>query len=229
MSLPDCKHLADDDKKVFCPTGYFVPDFEEYGEDMSWYEQRMKEDQEKNDERGVKYWKNVIDEQIKNKQIAGKYALVSGCVWGDDSGGWKVCLLDLSEIEQGKLKLDTETLGYFELPHYVKLKDCVNWEDPDRFNIAIGGDFQFDIDNPEKSGFLGYSFASAKMYSGDNWNNFEINKLDKEKIIEDKEKITQIIKDRISEEYKKHSRNIDGWEEIAARKIYSSLNIEIKK
>jgi len=180
MSLPDCKHIADDDKKVFCPTGYFVPDFEEYGEDMTWYEQRMTEDRQKGDERGVKYWQGVIDEQIKNKQIAGKYALVSGCVWGDDSGGWKVCLLDLSEVEEGKLTLDTKTLGYFELPHYIKLKDCVNWEEPDRFNIAIGANFQFDIENHEKSGFLGYSFASAKMYSGDDWENFEIKEIEKD-------------------------------------------------
>jgi len=50
-----------------------------------------------------------------------------------------------------------------------------------------------------------------------------------EKTNDDKEKIIQIIKNRIEEENKKHSKSIDGWAEIAARKIYSSLNIEIKK
>jgi len=182
MSLLDFNHITEDDKKVFCPTGFFVPDFDEYGEDLSWYEQRREEDREKNDERGVKYWQNVIDETLKNKTIAERYALVSGCVWGDDSGGWKVSLLDLSEIEEGKLTIDFETLGYFELPHFVKLKDCVNWEDPDRFNISIGADFQFDIDNPKNSGFTGYSFASMKMFTGSDWSNFEIVKSKKNEV-----------------------------------------------
>jgi hypothetical protein len=45
----------------------------------------------------------------------------------------------------------------------------------------------------------------------------------------EKELIVKIILERIKDEQKKHESNIPDWHEIAARKIYASLNITLKK
>ena len=44
----------------------------------------------------------------------------------------------------------------------------------------------------------------------------------------EKELIIQIITERIKTEQKKHEHSIPNWHEIAARKIYASLNIKLK-
>ena len=51
------------------------------------------------------------------------YAFVSGCIWGDDST-WKIQLLDLNGVEDGKLARD-ERFGYITLPDKVSLADAV--------------------------------------------------------------------------------------------------------
>ena len=46
--------------------------------------------------------------------------------------------------------------------------------------------------------------------------------------MKDKEIIIQAIVQRIKDEQKKHESNIPNWHEIAARKIYASLDIKLK-
>lgn len=170
MSLPDCKHLCDDDKGVFCPTSYYAPDFEDY--DISeWHSKQLEEAKEKNDERGIKYWKSVIEDQEEQMQFVGKYALVAGCVWGDDSGGWKVHLLDISNIENGELML-LNTMGYFELPMNIqKLSDVVYWDEPRDIEIGVRSTFKLNKDL-DKSGFFGWNYSTLNMYSGDDYKNY---------------------------------------------------------
>jgi len=45
---------------------------------------------------------------------AGHWAIYSGCVWGDDSGGWKVRYIDLSRISEG-IVTSEERFGYIQL------------------------------------------------------------------------------------------------------------------
>jgi hypothetical protein len=44
----------------------------------------------------------------------------------------------------------------------------------------------------------------------------------------EKELIIKIITERIKNEQTKHEHSIPNWHEIAARKIYASLNIKLK-
>lgn len=46
--------------------------------------------------------------------------------------------------------------------------------------------------------------------------------------MDNKEIIIQAIAQRIKEEQKKHEHSIPDWHEIAARKIYASLDINMK-
>jgi len=46
--------------------------------------------------------------------------------------------------------------------------------------------------------------------------------------MKDKEIIIKAIAQRIKDEQKKHERSIPDWYEIAARKIYASLDIKLK-
>lgn len=111
MELPSCKHLADG-PEAFCPVDFYVPQGRDLNMDGS------------------------LPEYEKN---AGTFGFVSGCIWGDDSGGWKAEFLDLSKIEEGVLVQDGR-LGYFELPGYKDLKDCfdVGWYGEDgRIRISM--------------------------------------------------------------------------------------------
>jgi len=59
--------------------------------------------------------------------FCGKFGFIAGCVWGDDSS-WKIQYLDLSQIQQGKLKRD-DRFGYIEMPDSVdNLIDCISFD-----------------------------------------------------------------------------------------------------
>ncbi len=61
----------------------------------------------------------------------------------------------------------------------------------------------------------------------------KIDELEKEKQVEsdavDKEQIIKWIAQRIKDEQRKHSSFDENWHEIAARKIYASYDIKLKK
>ena len=53
------------------------------------------------------------------------WGLVAGCIWGDDSGGWKVQYLDLSRAAEGILKRESR-FGYLQLGPGATLKTGVD-------------------------------------------------------------------------------------------------------
>lgn len=105
------------------------------------------------EERKVAYLKEKERSQKENEEWYkrhpfitqfAKFGFVAGCVWGDDSGGWKLQFLDLSKADQGIVTRD-ERFGYLELPVGVKLADAVevlDWgfylNDPlEKINVRI--------------------------------------------------------------------------------------------
>lgn len=160
MSLPDCKEVARDKKSHFCPVDYTVPYHDPDEEEVNSCENFDPED--------------FDDDKTQILNLG----LVSGCVWGDDSGGWKLRAIDLSKLEKGKIKV-IQLFGYCELGTDDKLDDVVGWSSSceGRIHIPLASTFQFD--KKDKSGFLGHSFASLRLYQGDvkHWGNYEVKKI----------------------------------------------------
>lgn len=86
------------------------------------------------------------------QESKGKYGFVSGCVWGDDSGGDKLQFLDLSQINKGIFKRE-EKFGYIELAN-CSLKECIQIDDTDEdigvvyINVSEQEHYRLD-DTPE--------------------------------------------------------------------------------
>lgn len=138
MSLPDCKHLGSTNDFDFCPVDYYVPDFTEFLEMKKFYEERIAKGDDK------KHWAMSLEEWHKERALVGTKALVSGCVWGDDSGGWKVHMLDISDIENGNIK-HLNSLGYFQLPNNGEsLRDMANWDEPNELELPLGMRFRVE-------------------------------------------------------------------------------------
>ena len=165
MELPSCKEIATNDDS-FCPVEFYVPSYDNM---MS------KED---NDE-----WNNQF------KDVEGTFGFVSGCYWGDDSS-WKIAYLDLSDMLNGKIKLEHK-FGYIEQPPELSLQQCICMYDyaPGKeynqhgINIAHGHHFQLDsnylagapivIDNKSKE-----EIGKLPLYEG-----VDLNQLNKDELI----------------------------------------------
>ena len=147
MSLPDCK-LISEHNSGFCPVDFCIPDQNE----------------------------DCLEDVDENSYFANM-AIVSGCVWGDDSGGWKIKAVNMKDINNIKVE---PFFGYCQLHSDKNLDDCVGWSSfaGGRITIPLEVDFHFDKDN-SKSGALGYSFSDLKQYSGNSWDNYEVTKLPK--------------------------------------------------
>lgn len=96
-------------------------------------------------------WDNI---ELKEEGIEGTFGFVSGCIWGDDHS-WKLEYLDLSDIKNGNIKRENK-FGYFELPNYKELKDCISFDywcyDKDNSNdsdriISLNGLVRYDFDS----------------------------------------------------------------------------------
>ena len=73
------------------------------------------------------------------------FALVAGCVWGDDSS-MKVEFVDLAGVAAGKIVRE-DRFGYLELPHSLSLSDAVSmhgWS-PERPVLTIAHATDFDL------------------------------------------------------------------------------------
>lgn len=73
------------------------------------------------------------------KDSGGRVGLVTGCVWGDDSS-WKIQLLDLRHIRDGKLVRMEDALGYLELAGSAsELSEIIrSWgKDKIRFQLPV--------------------------------------------------------------------------------------------
>lgn len=145
MSLPDCQLIVEHNSG-FCPVDFSVPNDYDY-----WDESKLD----------------------PNSKIAN-LAIVAGCVWGDDSGGWKLEAIDLSKISEGKLKVQ-DLFGYCELGSNELLDDCVAWMSlyNGRILIPLMSEYQFEENNSE-SGFLPHSMTDIKHYAGKRWDNYEM-------------------------------------------------------
>lgn len=108
MSLPECKDLCGV-TPGFCPVSYAVP-FEEYSV--------------------IDESKTVYDsEWFKSVEHKPNFVFVSGCVWGDDVGGWKLQLINLKNLEEGIIE-QIEPFGYIEMWGSAKdLSDMIDIED----------------------------------------------------------------------------------------------------
>jgi len=165
MSLPDCKLIAEH-ASGFCPVDFAIP--RDDSDDF------------------------FRSEDLKETDFMGTFALVAGCVWGDDSGGWKIEAVDLSNIIKGKLEVKP-LFGYFESCYTGKLEDAVSWSSEGNFHrvsLPMMTSFQIDEKDVSKSGFLGYGINDIKRYDGKSWDNFKVIKTyDRDKKISIGEKI----------------------------------------
>jgi len=149
MSLPDCKLIAEH-ASGFCPVDFAIP--REDGDDY------------------------FMSEHLKENDFMGKFAVAAGCVWGDDSGGWKIQAVDLSHINEGKLEVKP-LFGYFESCYTGNLEDALEWSSDDGFHrvsLPMKMEFQIDENDVLNSGFLGYNIKDIKHYKGKNWDNFNV-------------------------------------------------------
>lgn len=106
IELPSCKHVAgacEWENAGFCPTGFYVPE-------PSTDEEIEKDDRDEDDDR-------YPDAEYR-KNMNGQFGFVCGCVWGDDSGGWKLEFVDLSRLSEGKFTQSAK-FGYLELPSNI--------------------------------------------------------------------------------------------------------------
>ena len=145
MSLPDCKDLGGEerDKCGFCPVEFYVPTLEDY----DWY---MNEEKAKKQGRKPPY-EPYMEGWINSwKGLKPTLAFKCGCCWGDDSGGWKLQMFDISEAKNGILKpID---IGYIELTQDMKLKDCIRLDsmcsaDDKWITISVSKRIYLDKDN----------------------------------------------------------------------------------
>lgn len=118
MTLPDCKKVELDEESKesllhFCPVEVRIPRYYHY--------------------------KDIIvdwtgDEEDQNEEtIFHNFALVAGCVWGDDST-WNLNILDFSQIKNGRakyLKKDGKWL-YKRMHRNCSLKDVEIYSDLDK-------------------------------------------------------------------------------------------------
>lgn len=111
----------------FCPVEFCV---------LDWWEDDDRDPDTPDDitRPGDKYWR------ASDEALQGRWGLVAGCVWGDDTS-WKVQYLDLSDIAAGVIRRD-DRFGYVELPTNVKLRDAVRYQaETDRIELAVAATF----------------------------------------------------------------------------------------
>lgn len=113
----------------FCPVEFYVPglmdvyDKEEYEDFNHQYKPYNSEE--------LKY----LYGESELARFTGQYALYSGCVWGDDSGGWKLRYIDLSRISEGVVTSDSR-YGYVQVAS-KSLKEIDIWHDADRMVVPV--------------------------------------------------------------------------------------------
>lgn len=164
MSLPDCKHIADTESG-FCPVDFYVPPFEESEIEIEMYTEWIEEEcaKEPRDEEKITRYKASLESAKKEVELVGTMGVVAGCHWGDDSGGWKMQYLSI-DPEKGTISINKDVFGYFELSQDDKpLSEKIVWERPHRLTIPISAEFDFNVEDKEKSTFNFYSFNKIKF------------------------------------------------------------------
>lgn len=106
MDLQTGEIIAQEPKDSFgfCPVGFYVP---------NWWDANDEDDESEPDK---PFWN-----EEEREFPTGQFGFVWGCIWGDDSGPWKVQYLDLSQITSGVITRE-ERFGY--LPLDTRSKDA---------------------------------------------------------------------------------------------------------
>lgn len=145
LRLDDGKDLGGEegDSFGFCPVDFLVPAYRQ----LSWtYRERREDGRIERRTGSTLLWPNTpgmnahlfasvnreVPETALNVGFApvlsewrfAPFALVSGCVWGDDSS-WKVEFLDLSHAAEGVL-VRSDRWGYAPLPATLSLQEAVD-------------------------------------------------------------------------------------------------------
>ena len=183
MSLPDCRDLGGEefDPCGFCPVEFFVPCYRLLTYDIL-SDRRDGEKVENHLSVGERilwpgtqdaaYWTEKVADAVPeepklhticNPRISGltfcPFALVSGCVWGDDTS-LKVEFIDLSGAGSGRIARD-DRFGYLELSPSLTLAESVHlycWS-PDNPVLSLSHATDFDLrrrvaDNDPRTGPL---------------------------------------------------------------------------
>lgn len=150
MSLPDCKDLGGEEAhgNGFCPTGYAVP-YEEYCYQPRSPEDPYPEGAPVGGEEYKAWWER---NPFISRMFDAEFGFVCGCVWGDDSGGWKLEYLDLSRAHEGVIKREAR-LGYCELfmpSSELHLGINVEEWEPENQQIGVAVLKRFDLLRPVK-------------------------------------------------------------------------------
>jgi hypothetical protein len=100
----------------FCPVEFYVPDWYTKFDD-SYIDDKLSNDSD-----------DYMFSEAEFMNFTGQWALYSGCVWGDDSGGWKLRHIDLSRISEGIVTAD-QRYGYVEVAVDSLKKIEIDYED----------------------------------------------------------------------------------------------------
>lgn len=195
LDLQTMEFIVDKQCEHFCPVDFYVPNYKTTLTEIKIYEgniEEIKSGKKKNEMRGPNMaWKpnmteleaaekSLLDSQEEYKKYYNKRAFVMGCCWGDDSGGWKLLMIDISDFKNGNIKF-TEDLGYTQLStlsHQLRLHKLIDWDTPTRIQLPLETSYELNLDNPKESGYLGYDFEDLKMYEGKFYNKFKIVRLE---------------------------------------------------
>lgn len=161
ITLPDCTPvvLTDESKENLsdhCPVECWIP---RYKEIRTEYEAEMILGHPS----GVKdFYVYFDDSEIREPKDPESFELpihyhdfgfVAGCVWGDDSGNWKVNFLDLSGIEKGEVFYTSEgkrEWTYKQLPSNLTMKQAIKidrWSADERYRIEWAVPEYYDLEN----------------------------------------------------------------------------------
>ncbi len=108
----------------FCPIEFYIPRYNMYSvkDKYDYYDVDAE----------YKTQEEFVETQTSADFVETKFCnfgFMSGCIWGDDSS-WKLRYIDLEKIPEKELSI-IEKFGYWELPHNMSLKECIDmsgWE-----------------------------------------------------------------------------------------------------
>lgn len=115
----------------FCPTEFYVPAFFKYEYDSIYSDKTTIRSNTCYFDDSYENYEEYCEDLLSAKEDSSNrdfqtgftdWALLSGCVWGDDSS-WKVRYIDLSKIEDKQLKI-TDKFGYYPLPDGKSLRQA---------------------------------------------------------------------------------------------------------
>lgn len=158
MELPSCKKIGAIGGKghSFCPVEIWVPRYSQFSFDVT----NRKGEKSEHTIRTFLEEESKCERRTSSLRFEGsgyaEFALISGCVWGDDTS-WKLVMVDLRDLNNIAMK---QSFGYCELgPH--KLRDCVEieWDKEYGYDFTVSVLQQFsleDLDDTQYEKYVSY-------------------------------------------------------------------------